>query len=114
MANARPKEVGPTPSRSYASASRRESRKPIRMYTGVITMTTSHGYCSSHPTITAAPNNNQPPTLSSTKPLGPRLRVPSAAASVESVAPARRVDDDDVAPLVIGSVAHRRVGLLAS
>jgi len=33
---------------------------------------------------------------------------------VESVAPARRVDDDDVAPLVIGSVAHRRVGLLAS
>jgi hypothetical protein len=65
MASARPKDAGPAPSRSYTKPSSSDSRKPIRMYAGVIVRMTSHGYCSNHPIITAAPKNSQPPTLSS-------------------------------------------------
>ena len=34
-------------------------------YAGAIERLTSHGYCSSHPIITAAPKNSQPPALRS-------------------------------------------------
>jgi hypothetical protein len=57
MASARPKDAG--------SPSSSDSRKPIRTYTGWVARMTSHGMSSSHPITIAAPNNSQPPTLSS-------------------------------------------------